>query len=86
VTLRFSIPKKPSMAAMRARMRRLLAALLACVPTAGCVQRRFTIRSNPPGRWRSSTITKSAPRPFPHDFVYYGKRKIQLVKDGYEER
>ena len=50
----------------------------------GCVQRRMTIRSNPPGALVYVDDYQLGTAPVSHDFVYYGTRKIRLVKDGYE--
>jgi hypothetical protein len=58
-------------------------ALLAVV-AAGCVQRRMTIRSSPPGAFVYVDDYPIGTAPVSHDFVYYGTRKIRLVKDGYE--
>jgi hypothetical protein len=62
--------------------------LLACLPmvvaSAGCVQRRMTIRSNPPGALVYVDDYQIGTTPVSHDFVYYGTRKIRLVKDGFE--
>lgn len=46
----------------------------------------MTIRSNPPG---ALVYVDDQPEPIgvtpvSHDFIYYGTRKIRLVKDGYE--
>ena len=60
----------------------LLAASL--LPTAGCVQRRMTIRSNPPGALVYVDDYQIGTTPVSTDFIYYGTRKIRLVKDGYE--
>jgi hypothetical protein len=54
------------------------------VLSAGCVQRRMTIRSNPPGALVYVDDYQLGTTPVSHDFVYYGTRKIRLVKDGYE--
>ena len=49
------------------------------------MQRRFLIRSNPPGAVvyvdKSYEIGRT---PVSHDFTYYGTREIRLVKDGYQ--
>ncbi len=50
----------------------------------GCVQRRMTVRSNPPGALVYVDDYQLGTTPVSHDFVYYGTRKIRLVKDGYE--
>lgn len=61
----------------------LLSACAVIVAT-GCVQRRMTIRSNPPGALVYVDDYQLGTTPVSHDFVYYGTRKIRLVKDGYE--
>jgi hypothetical protein len=58
--------------------------LLLAAVAAGCVQRRMTIRSNPPGALVYVDDYQLGATPVSHDFVYYGTRKIRLVKDGYE--
>lgn len=50
----------------------------------GCVQRRMTIRSNPPGALVYVDDYQIGTTPVSTDFIYYGTRKIRLVKDGYE--
>jgi hypothetical protein len=50
----------------------------------GCVQRRLTIRSNPPGARVYVGDEEIGTTPVSTDFVYYGTRKIRLVKDGFE--
>lgn len=52
--------------------------------TSGCVTRRLTIRSNPPGALVYVDDYKIGATPVSHNFIYYGTRKIRLVKDGYE--
>lgn len=58
--------------------------LLTVLVTSGCVQRRLTIRSNPPGARVYVGDEEIGTTPVSTDFVYYGTRKIRLVKDGYE--
>jgi hypothetical protein len=60
------------------------AVVLVAVAAVGCVQRRMTIRSNPPGALVYVDDYQIGTTPVSHDFVYYGTRKIRLVKDGYE--
>jgi hypothetical protein len=50
----------------------------------GCVRRRMTIRSNPPGAAVWIDNQQIGTTPVSTSFVYYGTRKIQLVKDGFE--
>ncbi|NCY03200.1 MAG: PEGA domain-containing protein [Planctomycetia bacterium] len=61
----------------------LLVAVLLVAAT-GCVQRRMTIRSNPPGALVYVDDYQIGTTPVSTDFIYYGTRKIRLVKDGYE--
>ncbi|MFO0913238.1 MAG: PEGA domain-containing protein [Pirellulales bacterium] len=50
----------------------------------GCVRRRMTVRSNPPGAalWVDNQFIGTTP--VSTSFVYYGTRKLMLQKDGYE--
>jgi hypothetical protein len=64
--------------------RKLVAAgLIVCV-SAGCVQRRLTIRSNPPGALVYIDDYQIGTTPVSTDYVYYGNRKFRVIKDGYE--
>jgi hypothetical protein len=73
---------------MPGRKFRFLALLAVLGPTlvvaGGCVQRRMTIRTNPPGAQVYIDNYEIGRTPVSTDFVYYGKRNIRLVKDGYE--
>ena len=60
-----------------------MAALLFLTQT-GCVQRRLTIRSNPPGALVYVDNEEIGMTPVATDFIYYGTRQIRLVKDGFE--
>jgi hypothetical protein len=44
----------------------------------------MTIRSNPPGALVYVDDYQIGSTPVSSDFIYYGTRKIRLVKDGYE--
>ncbi len=61
-----------------------LAAAVLLAPSGGCVQRRLTLRSNPSGARVYVGDQEIGTTPVSTDFVYYGTRKIRLVKDGYE--
>jgi len=65
---------------------RLMALLMAavCLSQLGCVHRRMTIRSNPPGALVYVDNYEIGTTPVSTDFVYYGTREIRLIKDGYE--
>ena len=62
----------------------ILLALGLCTLGAGCVRRRMTIRTTPPGARVYVDNYEIGTTPTSHNFIYYGKRKIRLVKDGYE--
>lgn len=68
------------------RFLRRVVLLVMCLSllSTGCVQRRMTIRSNPPGALVYIDDYYIGTTPVSTDFIYYGKRKIRLVKDGYE--
>jgi hypothetical protein len=50
----------------------------------GCVERRLLVRSNPPGALLYVDDVEVGTTPIATDFIYYGTRKIRLVKDGCE--
>jgi hypothetical protein len=58
-----------------------LALLLAC--ETGCVRRRMTVRSTPPGAKVYVDDIEIGTTPVSTNFVYYASRKITLIKDGY---
>jgi len=62
----------------------VMAAATGALLATGCVQRRMTIRSEPPGALVYVDDYQLGTTPVSHDFVYYGTRKLRLVKDGYE--
>lgn len=57
-------------------------ALLALLP--GCVHRRLTINSNPPGARVLLDGEEVGETPTATDFTHYGTREIVLQKDGYD--
>lgn len=60
----------------------LLVALL--LLPAGCVRRRMTVRTNPPGAQVYVDNYPIGTSPASTSFTYYGTREIRLVRDGYE--
>lgn len=62
----------------------LAAALGLCVLASGCVQRRLTIRSNPPGALVYIGNLEIGKTPCSTSYLWYGVREIKLIKDGYE--
>jgi len=54
------------------------------VTTAGCVERRMTIRSDPPGALAVVDGQELGFTPVSTGFLYYGTRQVKLIKDGHE--
>ncbi len=74
-------PKQPYKVA-----KRLVAMVLVSVSFAfaGCIRKRMTVRSNPPGA--NVYIDKqpiAGQTPVSTNFTYYGTRSIEIVRDGY---
>jgi len=65
--------------------RQLIAAcaVVSCLLMAGCVRRRLTIRSSPPGAQVFVDNQEIGTTPCSASFVYYGTRSITVMKDGY---
>ena len=60
-----------------------LALYLALFST-GCVHRRLTIRSNPPGALVYVDDQQIGRTPVSTNFIYYGTREVRLEMDGFE--
>lgn len=58
----------------------LLLVLVAC---GGCVERRYTIRTEPPGALAFVNGEEIGTTPVSRSFTYYGPREIVLMADGY---
>ena len=68
-------------------LRRLIVLILALsLLQVGCVRRRMTVLSNPPGATVSLDGKEIGRTPFSTNFDFYGKREFRLVKDGYETK
>jgi hypothetical protein len=52
----------------------------------GCVRRRMTVRSNPPGATVYLDGKEIGRTPFSTNFDFYGKREFRVVKQGYETK
>jgi len=61
----------------------LAAALFAALSSTGCVRRRLTVRTQPPGAQVFVDDQEIGTTPCSSSFVYYGTRKVTLIKDGY---
>jgi hypothetical protein len=52
----------------------------------GCVERRYTIRTEPPGATVVVNGEEIGPSPASKSFTYYGDRKITLILDGHQTK
>jgi hypothetical protein len=66
------------------RLMLLMVVLAWLVSLSGCVERRYTIRSNPPGALVIVNGEEIGPTPVSKSFTFYGDREITLMLDGYE--
>lgn len=62
----------------------LVVVALVVLSASGCVRRRLTVRSNPPGAMVYVDNQQIGTTPCAVDFTYYGTREIRLVKSGFE--
>jgi hypothetical protein len=68
----------------RSRVAFAICAVALVTLSAGCVQRRLLIRTNPPGALVYIDDYEIGTTPVSTDYLYYGTRKIRIVKDGFE--
>ena len=61
-----------------------VAATILALAGSGCVERRMIIRTNPPGALAYVDDNEVGLTPVAISPIYYGNRKIRLVKDGCE--
>lgn len=61
----------------------VLAACIAVVACTGCVRRRMTVRTSPPGATVSIDNQVIGTSPAATSFVHYGTREFRIEKDGY---
>ena len=62
----------------------LLLCAVICLSASGCVRRRMTIRTNPPGAQVFVDDQEVGTTPCSTGYVYYGTRKVTVIKDGYK--
>lgn len=62
----------------------MLTTLLIVLAAGGCVRRRLTVRTNPPGALVYVDNQEIGYTPVSVPFTYYGTREIRLEKDGFE--
>ncbi len=63
---------------------KVLLLVFVAISATGCVRRRLTVRSNPPGALVYVDNQQIGTTPCSVDFTYYGTREIRLVKSGFE--
>lgn len=68
----------------RFRLATAIAAVGLLAGLTGCVERRYTIRTDPPGALIFVNGQEMGPSPVSSGFTYYGAREIVIVADGYE--
>ena len=61
----------------------LITAMLLAQGFSGCVRRRMTVRTNPPGATVSVDNQVIGTSPAASSFVYYGTREFRIERDGY---
>jgi len=64
----------------------LVLSLILATLFGGCVRRRMTVQSNPPGATVYLDGKEIGQTPFSTNFDFYGKREFRVVKEGYETR
>jgi PEGA domain len=62
----------------------LVGIALAVGTLGGCVERRYTIRTDPPGALVIANGEEIGPSPVSRSFVFYDDRDITLMLDGYQ--
>jgi hypothetical protein len=60
-----------------------IACLILLASSSGCIRKRMTIRSNPPGAMVYIDKQQVGLTPASTSFVYYGTRNVEIVRDGY---
>jgi hypothetical protein len=68
------------------RVQAIFLLLFAIGAFSGCVERRYTIRTDPPGATVLVNGEEIGPSPASKSFNYYGDRKITLLLDGYQTK
>jgi PEGA domain len=61
-------------------------ALVAMLGLSGCVERRYTIRTDPPGAKVIANGEDIGTTPVSKSFTFYGDRTFRIIKEGYETK
>jgi hypothetical protein len=67
----------------RGRLRVVVAVAAACALT-GCVERRYTVRTDPPGALVIANGEPIGTTPVSRSFTFYGDRNFRIIKEGYQ--
>ena len=62
----------------------LICGAMLCLTSSGCVYRRLTVRTDPPGALVVLDGREVGHTPYSADFTYYGTRELTLIRPGYE--
>ncbi len=62
----------------------VFAALAATLGLSGCVERRYTIRTDPPGALVIANGEPIGTTPVSKSFTFYGDRTFRIIREGYE--
>ena len=77
----FSVPSR-----MRRKLCLIIIALLIVSAFSGCVRRKMTVMSNPPGATVYLDGKEIGRTPFSTNFDHYGKREFRIVQQSYETK
>lgn len=72
------------MAAIRSRAALLAASCGLLALATGCVERRYTVRTDPPGALVSVNGEEIGTSPVSMPFTYYGERRVTVEAEGYD--
>ena len=64
----------------------VVAVLMAGFGLTGCVERRYTIRTEPPGALVIANGEPIGVTPVSKSFTFYGNRTFRIIKEGYETK
>jgi hypothetical protein len=78
-----SLPPLP-WPARRSGLVAVVAALAALATSTGCVERRYTLRTDPPGALAIVNGEEIGTTPVSSSYTYYGDREITFIHDGYQ--
>jgi len=74
------------MRSLQARLLVVVVAMGAGLGLPGCVERRYTIRTDPPGALVIANGEPIGTTPVSKSFNFYGDRSFRMIKEGYETK